>query len=113
MIKFVQLPLSLILVTVCPSLPAQDAAIANAKLEHALHLADRYNWDDARVDFAAAEQLFQAAGDERNALYAKLGRIRSTADDESCRRQRLGSQPNLKESPYSNRIYNFAFSALL
>ena len=80
MIKFIQLPLSLILVTVCPSLRAQDAAIANAKLEHALHLADLYNWDDARVDFAAAEQLFQAAGDERNALYAKLGRIRSTAD---------------------------------
>lgn len=63
-----------------PSLSAQDTAGAKAKLEHALHLADLYNWDGARPDFAAAEEMFQAAGDERNALYAKLGRIRSTAD---------------------------------
>jgi hypothetical protein len=80
MTKFLRLLLWMLLVTGWLSLPAQDTASANAKLEHALHLADLYNWDDARTDFAAAEELFQAAGDERNAFYAKLGRIRSTAD---------------------------------
>jgi tetratricopeptide (TPR) repeat protein len=80
MTKFIRFPLCFFLVTGWPSLPAQDEPTANAKLEHALHLADLYNWDDARADFATAEQLFQAAGDERNTLYAKLGRIRSTAD---------------------------------
>ena len=63
-----------------PQSPLKDRATAEAKLEHALHLADLYNWDDARDDFAAAENMFQAEGDERNALYAKLGRIRATAD---------------------------------
>jgi CHAT domain-containing protein len=68
------------LVTAWPQSPLQDRATAQAKLEHALHLADLYNWDDARDDFATAENMFQAEGDERNALYAKLGRIRATAD---------------------------------
>jgi len=61
-------------------LPAQTGPTANARLQHALHLADLYNWDDAREDFTAAEKMFQAEGDQRNALYAKLGRIRSTAE---------------------------------
>ena len=61
-------------------LPAQEQPGAKTRMEHALHLADLYNWEDARADFAAAEEIFQAAGDQRNALYAKLGRIRSTAD---------------------------------
>ena len=51
-------------------------------LDRALHLADLYNWDDARDDFAEAETMFLAAGDKRNALYAKLGRIRSTLDQQ-------------------------------
>jgi CHAT domain-containing protein len=80
MLKFVLFPISFFLMTAWPQSPAQDSAAANAKLEHALHLADLYNWDDARDDFATAESLFQAEGDERNALYAKLGRIRATAD---------------------------------
>ena len=46
----------------------------------ALHLADLYNWDDAGPAFAEAEHLFVDAGDQRNALYAKLGRIRSNID---------------------------------
>jgi CHAT domain-containing protein len=46
----------------------------------ALHLADLYNWADAAPAFTEAEQLFVAAGDRRNALYAKLGRIRSNIE---------------------------------
>jgi CHAT domain-containing protein len=49
-------------------------------LAHALHLADLYNWEDAGPEFAAAEHLFVEADDQRNALYAKLGRIRSHID---------------------------------
>jgi CHAT domain-containing protein len=49
-------------------------------LERALQLADLYNWDDAGKHFAEAEEVFLAAGDQRNALYAKLGRIRATVD---------------------------------
>jgi hypothetical protein len=58
----------------------QDRQPASEMLEHALRLADLYNWDDAGKDFAEAEKLFLAAGDQRNALYAKLGEIRSTVD---------------------------------
>jgi CHAT domain-containing protein len=49
-------------------------------LARALHLADLYNWDDAGPVFTEAERLFVAEGDQRNALYAKLGRIRSNID---------------------------------
>jgi hypothetical protein len=49
-------------------------------LAHAIHLADLYNWDDAGAELAEAERLFLAAGDQRDALYAKLGRIRSNSD---------------------------------
>jgi CHAT domain-containing protein len=80
MTKFVLFPISFFLVAPWTQSPGQDKAAANAKLEHALYLADLYNWDDARDDFATAESMFQAEGDERNALYAKLGRIRATAD---------------------------------
>src|SRR5665213_2994479 len=51
-------------------------------LARALHLADLYNWDDAGPAFAEAERLFVDAGDQRDALYAKLGRIRSSIDGE-------------------------------
>ena len=54
-------------------LRSQDGQTAHEMLDHALHLADLYNWDDAGKDFAEAEKLFVAAGDQRNALYAKLG----------------------------------------
>ena len=61
-------------------LRSQGGQAAQEILDHALHLADLYNWDDAGKDFAEAEKLFVAAGDQRNALYAKLGKIRSTVD---------------------------------
>ncbi len=49
-------------------------------LKKALHLGDLYNWTDAAPVFAEAEQLYAARGDNRNALYAHLGRIRSTME---------------------------------
>jgi tetratricopeptide (TPR) repeat protein len=53
---------------------------ATELLGRALHLADLYNWADAAPAFTQAEELFAAAGDRRNALYAKLGRIRSNIE---------------------------------
>ena len=53
---------------------------ASELLRHALYLADLYNWTDAGPEFIKAQKMFIAAGDQRNALYAKLGGIRSTAD---------------------------------
>src|SRR5258708_20084920 len=58
----------------------QDTRPAHEILDHALRLADIYNWDDAGKEFAEAEKLFLATGDQRNAPYAKLGRLRATVD---------------------------------
>src|SRR6266567_4396951 len=49
-------------------------------LKKALHLGDLYNWADAAPLFTQAEQLYAARSDNRNALYAHLGRIRSTME---------------------------------
>jgi len=49
-------------------------------LRQALQLADFYNWIDAESAFREAERLYVERGDNRNALYAKLGRIRSTME---------------------------------
>src|SRR6266478_8812009 len=49
-------------------------------LKQALHYGDLYNWADAASMFTEAEQLYSARGDNRNALYAHLGRIRSTME---------------------------------
>ena len=80
MTRLIRVSLLFLLVLATPQLRTQDREAAHDLLERALHLADLYNWDDAGKDFAQAETLFLAAGDQRNALYAKLGRIRSTVD---------------------------------
>jgi CHAT domain-containing protein len=49
-------------------------------LNHALYLSELYNWPDAAPEFEQAEKLFNAAGDKRNALYARLGKIRGTIE---------------------------------
>jgi hypothetical protein len=46
-------------------------------LDQALHFADFYNWYAARPLFEQARRLFEAAGDGRNALYARWGAIRA------------------------------------
>src|SRR5215831_16004752 len=68
------------LLIVCNSCLDAQQFQAKELLARALHLADLYNWADAAPAFMEAEQLFVSAGDQRNALYAKLGRIRSNIE---------------------------------
>src|SRR5260370_12961517 len=70
------------LLIACSSCVAAKEPPAKELLARALHLADLYNWADAAPAFTEAEKLFAAAGDQRNALYARLGRIRSNVERE-------------------------------
>jgi CHAT domain-containing protein len=70
------------LLIVCSSFANAQEPQAKELLARALHLADLYNWADAAPAFTQAEQLFDGAGDQRNALYARLGRIRSNIERE-------------------------------
>src|SRR5579885_3137806 len=56
---------------------------AQTALDRGRELGDLYNWADAAPYFVTAERLFNEHGDARNALYAKLGRIRSTMEQVS------------------------------
>ncbi|MCL5743732.1 MAG: CHAT domain-containing protein [Acidobacteria bacterium] len=71
-----------VLLIACASPLHGQQAEAKELLARGLHLADLYNWADAAPLFTQAEELFAAAGDRRNALYAKLGRIRSNIERE-------------------------------
>jgi hypothetical protein len=71
-------PLALLIVY--NSCVAAQQVQARELLARALHLADLYNWADAAPEFTEAEQLFARAGDQRNALFARLGRIRSNIE---------------------------------
>jgi len=80
--RFTPLLACFVSATILPAAHAQQAERpASDVLQHALHLADLYNWSDAAPEFREAEKMFQAAGDQRNALYAKLGRIRSNIQE--------------------------------
>src|SRR5690242_4061101 len=59
--------------------PAAAGHEDEATLQRALHFADLYNWHASRPYFTKAEQLFEASGDKRNALYAHIGAIRAGA----------------------------------
>lgn len=45
-------------------------------MEKAEYLVNIYNWYDAHPYFAEAERMFLARGDERNALFARVSRLR-------------------------------------
>ncbi len=60
---------------------AQDSP--QSLLDQALRLADKYNWVDTRDLFTRAEEGFRISGDARNAVYARLGRMRSTMEERS------------------------------
>ena len=49
-------------------------------LRAADHFADLFNWTDAGPLYQKAADLFAAAGDARNALYAKFGAIRGSME---------------------------------
>jgi CHAT domain-containing protein/cation transport regulator ChaC len=53
---------------------------ADTLLQRALYFSDLYNWRAARQYFTKSQQMFEAAGDKRNALYARLGAIRAGAE---------------------------------
>src|SRR4051812_40963601 len=74
-------PLTSVLVLLF-ALPCVSNAQTQAQelLQRALHLADLYNWSDAAPLFGQAEAMFTAVGDERSALHAKLGKIRSNIE---------------------------------
>ncbi|MCZ2076300.1 MAG: CHAT domain-containing protein [Bryobacterales bacterium] len=61
------------LVSSACSLIAADPAQLLAQAEQ---LADVYNWYDAHPIYAEAEAAFRRAGDERNALFARVSRLR-------------------------------------
>jgi CHAT domain-containing protein len=73
-----------ILLIVALLLAASSSAVADGTagtlLQRALYFSDLYNWRAARPYFAKSQQMFEAASDERNALYAHLGAIRAGAD---------------------------------
>jgi CHAT domain-containing protein len=58
---------------------ASSDEAAQAALGRALYFADLYNWHSSRPYFVKAHRLFLAAGDMRNAFYARLGAIRAGA----------------------------------
>jgi hypothetical protein len=62
-----------VLCTGCTRQPPEDHA---ALLQEADRLAWLTNWTAATAVFARAEELARDAGDERNELYAKFGRLR-------------------------------------
>ena len=68
-------------------------------LHRALHLADLYNWNGAAADFGAAEQMFDVAGDRRNALYAHFGKIRATATQRELPATSAQLASELEENP--------------
>jgi CHAT domain-containing protein len=57
-----------------------QATRAHDLLVKAVDLAELYNWADAAPAFSEAEQLFDQAGDKRNALYAHLGVVRANIE---------------------------------
>ena len=69
-----------VLLVLCSSMVAAQEPQAKELLARALHFADLYNWGAAGPIFAEAEKRFDSTGDRRNALYARLGRIRSNIE---------------------------------
>jgi len=99
MIRFILLPILVLLTVGLLPLRPQNLRPPHEILEHALYLADLYNWDDAGNDFAEAEKRFVAAGDQRNALYAKLGKIRSTVDQRAFPATSAQLASDLEDNP--------------
>src|SRR5690348_13005636 len=56
--------------------PARSAVDPNAELAEADRLAWLKNWTKAEPHFAQAEKAYGAMDDRRNALYARVGRLR-------------------------------------
>jgi CHAT domain-containing protein len=72
---------------------------AEAALARALKLSDLYNWADAEPFFATAERLYLEREDSRNALYARLGRVRSTMEQLSLPETSAMLERELDDNP--------------
>jgi len=82
------MPIAVAAALICAPLAAQTRpSDANPKrlIEKADRLAWLYNWYMAGSLYAEAEKLFEQAGDRRNTLYAKIGRLRSEWESMSFR----------------------------
>jgi CHAT domain-containing protein len=79
--------------------PSTSGDDPDALLKQALRYGDLYNWSDAAPLFLRAEQIYAQRADSRNALYARLGRIRSTMEQLSLPEisEQLGDE--LDENP--------------
>jgi len=74
-----------ILLIVALLLAASSSAVvaddtADTLLQRGLYFSDLYNWRAALPYFTKSRQMFEGAGDKRNALYARLGAIRAGAE---------------------------------
>jgi CHAT domain-containing protein len=85
-------PLFVVVLLLGEVLAQSPDADPNALLKRGLQLADLYNWADAAPTFARAEELFAAAGDQRNALHARLGRIRANVEREQRTLHQISAQ---------------------
>ena len=79
--------------------PAQASHEAEAPLQQALHFADLYNWHASRPYFTRAQELFEASGDKRNALYAHIGAIRAGANPAPITELSYGLAQELATNP--------------
>src|SRR5579884_3423727 len=74
------LPLAALATVHAAAQPRPNEATAMQLLHRALHYGDLYNWAAAEIYFQKSEKMFVAEGDQRNALYARLGDLRSRAE---------------------------------
>jgi len=72
--------MSVLLVILVPPFASDAQTQAQELLRRALYFADLYNWADAAPLFEQAETMFAAEGNERSALHARLGKIRSNIE---------------------------------
>lgn len=73
-------PVAAVSTTYGTAQPRKNEVVAMHLLHRGLYLGDLYNWAAAGPYFQKAEAMFAAAGDQRNALYARLGDLRSRAE---------------------------------
>ena len=91
---------AIVLLTLPLSVPVQTQTTdADALLAQALRLGDLYNWADAGPFFADAERIYSQRGDARNALQARLGRIRSTMEQLSLSETSAMLDEELESNP--------------
>jgi tetratricopeptide (TPR) repeat protein len=91
-------PFAVVASLLCAPLKAQDRPVETKPkrlIKKANRLAWLYNWYMASPLYAEAERLFEQAGDRRNALWAKIGRLWSEWESMSFRKvsEYLATEP--------------------